>query len=169
MIHGKYLIEKYSLIWQHILRETEASSRSCRTRTWASNMFVYLILLPESTRPELGWNRQKASVSGLGSLWYAKKGYGLMAKGEPVFLWNSNKPLIVSEVAGLKAPEEGGSDWVNTAMECTVETLIFPPSDAALRAFWTFCIAGKSCDIRFWSVELMTSLPTVMRIILLAG
>nr|GMC47942.1 hypothetical protein Iba_chr01aCG16080 [Ipomoea batatas] len=32
-------------------------------------MFMYLILVPESTRPELGWNKQNARVSGRGSLW----------------------------------------------------------------------------------------------------
>lgn len=73
-------------------------------------MFMYLIPVPESTRPELGWNRQNASVSGLGSLWYAKKGYGFIIKGEPFALWNCNKALKVSTKPALKLPDEGGSD-----------------------------------------------------------
>uniref|UniRef100_A0A0A9DIW6 Uncharacterized protein n=1 Tax=Arundo donax TaxID=35708 RepID=A0A0A9DIW6_ARUDO len=37
-------------------------------------MLVYLILEPPSTRPALGWKRQKASVSGRGSDWYENQG-----------------------------------------------------------------------------------------------
>lgn len=112
--------------------------------TCASNMFMYLIFVLGSNRPSLGWNRQKARVSGLVSLRYAKYGYGLIAKGEPVALLNPNNPFMTSPKLGSKHPEDGGSDCFSTAMEWTVETLIFPPKDAEFRAFWTFCIAGTS-------------------------
>lgn len=132
-------------------------------------MLVYLILDPESTRPEFGWNKQKARVSGLGSLRYAKYGYGLMAKGEPVALLKLNNPFSRSAMLGSKLPEDGGSDCRRTAMEWTVDTLIFPANPAESRAFWRFCIAGRSCDIRFRSLYDMTSLPTLMTMILEAG
>ena len=99
--------------------------------TWASNMFMYLIPLAESTLPALGWNKQNASVSGLGSLWYAKKGYGLIIKGEPVAFWNCSNAFIVSPNPELKLPDDGGSELANTAIECTVETLTLPPKEAA--------------------------------------
>uniref|UniRef100_A0A2P2Q564 Glucan endo-1 3-beta-glucosidase n=1 Tax=Rhizophora mucronata TaxID=61149 RepID=A0A2P2Q564_RHIMU len=132
-------------------------------------MFMYLILVFPSTRPAFGWKRQKASVSALGSPLYAKYGYGLMAKGEPVAFINPNKPFIKSPSLGSKRPEDGGSDSFSTAMECTVETFILSPREAVFRAFWTFCTAGKMFVMRFLSPEVITSLPTVMRIILLDG
>nr|GMC54975.1 hypothetical protein Iba_chr01eCG3030 [Ipomoea batatas] len=50
-----------------------------------------------------------------------------------------------------------------------VDTLIFPASEAAPSAFSMFCIAGRSCVIRFRSPEYRISFPTFMVVILLAG
>ena len=51
-------------------------------------------------------------------------------KGDPFSLWNFNSARIVSLNPELKVAEEGGSEDASTAIECTVDTLTFPPNDA---------------------------------------
>lgn len=52
-------------------------------------------------------------------------------KGDPFALWNFNSDLNVSLNPELNTADEGGSEAANTAIECTVDTFIFPPKDAA--------------------------------------
>lgn len=105
-------------------------------------MFMYVIFVFGSIRPELGWNKQYASVSGLGSSRYAKYGYGLIMNGPPFSDRNCSIGFMNGDRSEWNAPDDGGSDADMTAMEWTVETLM---PELGGTAAWRFCMAGRSC------------------------
>lgn len=76
-----------------------------------------------STTPVVDWNRTKSRETCFGLALYAKNGYALIRKGDPVFEWKSRILVTHGTRSWRKEPAEGGYEVSRIAKEWAVVTV----------------------------------------------